>query len=81
MSKHTIHVRLFHERWVIEFQGIEYGQYCSKAVATSTAQLWAQNAAKHGHFVQIVIHSHEGPAFNLVIVRPVLDGSRGVNLH
>lgn len=68
-SRETIHV-IYDGEWTIEYQGRQYGNYSSKEEAAATARCWAQNAAKQGHSVQVVLHSEQGPAFTLLNLDP-----------
>lgn len=68
-TRHLIHVR-YDESWIIQFGSQVYGHYSSKDDAASTARTWAENAAKQGHLVQVVIHSISSPAFSLFNVDP-----------
>src|SRR5919106_1288574 len=68
-----IHV-VMENSWKLDFLGQKYGDYTSKEEAVSIARKWAENAARQGHRVQVVIHSEQGPAFNLLIVEPPFAG-------
>lgn len=66
-----LHIHVIMENsWKLDVLGQKYGDYTSKEEAVSTARKWAENAAKQGHRVQVVIHSEQGPAFNLLVVEP-----------
>ena len=74
-SRHILHVR-FERQWSIEYGGRTYGPWPSKQEAVATARTWAENAAKQGHSVQVVIHEVSGPAFSLInIEAPFKPGS------
>jgi hypothetical protein len=69
-TRDLIHVR-YDKRWTIQYGSQLYDQYSCKEDATSIAKTWAENAAKQGHAVQVVIHSADSPAFSLFNVDPL----------
>jgi hypothetical protein len=73
-KKETIHV-LHDGDWMIEHQGQKYGNYPSKEEAAATARSWAENAAKQGYSVQVVVHDQKGPAFTLLNLDPPVGAS------
>jgi hypothetical protein len=70
--KHVIHVQ-FDRHWTVTYDGQSYGPYECKDDAVALARTWAENAAKQGHSVQVVVHEADGPAFNLLNVEPPLE--------
>ena len=47
--------------WKIEYKGSEFGPYGTREKAIETARLWAHNARKQGHLVEVAIVGSEAP--------------------